>query len=163
MTPEEFEDWRRVPAGHGLPADPCDDCTLGFAADMRAIGRCDGRPGGAQEDDEPLLAREGRTMTTIRANVTAPCGRCIHREVCGRRAALDELGAVPVDMERLPDGVTASLAVAIECDAFATTKSHHRVTPASLGAARANAAKGRAALAARRLAELAEQAEAVPA
>lgn len=33
---------------------PCHDCPLGFAADMRLEGRCDGSPGGIRDDDGAL-------------------------------------------------------------------------------------------------------------
>lgn len=50
MTPTEWENWERIRV-YGL-IRPCDACPLGFAADMRAIGKCNGTPAGVQEADE---------------------------------------------------------------------------------------------------------------
>lgn len=58
MDPDEWEVWqdtnRRLTSFGDQATRPCDDCTLGFAADMRALGRCNGTPAGADEEDEPM-------------------------------------------------------------------------------------------------------------
>ena len=56
MEPDEWADWQRLNrsiANHGDQASrPCSDCLLGFAADMRAEGRCNGQPAGDTHDHE---------------------------------------------------------------------------------------------------------------
>lgn len=61
MTADEWADWRAHVSftGHHTEqaARPCDDCPLGFAADMRAEGRCNGTPGGVADEpeEEPIV------------------------------------------------------------------------------------------------------------
>lgn len=55
MSPEEWALWRaRWKASYGSHrrARPCPDCPLGFAVEMRAEGRCNGEPGGVEEDED---------------------------------------------------------------------------------------------------------------
>lgn len=55
----EWAEWRSSnPLGiAGAIARPCDDCPIGFAADMRAAGRCNGTPGwtAPDPDEEPAV------------------------------------------------------------------------------------------------------------
>jgi len=65
MTAQEFALWRaanrKLKSGTSAAKSPCFDCPLGFAADMRTIGMCDGQPGGVpEEDDEPVPTSRGR-------------------------------------------------------------------------------------------------------
>jgi len=55
MDDEEHERWVKLNPTNGVERAraPCDDCIVGFALEMRAIGRCDGVPAGV-EDDEPM-------------------------------------------------------------------------------------------------------------
>jgi hypothetical protein len=56
MEPDELAAWEemrdRSTAYHDRTARPCHDCLAGFAAEMRAIGRCNGTPAGFEEDPE---------------------------------------------------------------------------------------------------------------
>lgn len=48
MDAAEWQDWRGLNpriTDRASAAWPCTDCPLGFAADMRAVGRCNGEPG----------------------------------------------------------------------------------------------------------------------
>ena len=54
MTSEEFETWsahNRL-SGPAHAQSPCADCSLGFAVEMRAEGRCVGRPRGIPDADD---------------------------------------------------------------------------------------------------------------
>ena len=56
MDAEEFEVWtywNRM-SGPANAKSPCTDCSLGFAVEMRAEGRCDGRPLGIQDPDDDM-------------------------------------------------------------------------------------------------------------
>lgn len=54
MDPDEWEGWlaanRRAPNQVDQARRPCADCTLGFAAEMRAEGRCNGEPEDVAEE-----------------------------------------------------------------------------------------------------------------
>jgi hypothetical protein len=48
MTPAELEGWRVADARYRKgpsTGNPCLDCPLAFAEEMRAVGCCNGRPG----------------------------------------------------------------------------------------------------------------------
>lgn len=119
---------RRVYAGRA--ASPCDDCTLGYAADMRAAGRCDGTPGGVEEDDSmetPVTYASGGTTQHLRTRVTvvAPCASCVHARVCRMRPD-DEL-VVAAELPLLDGALTATLTATVECMEYArATKSAAR-------------------------------------
>lgn len=55
MEPDEWEAWqvsnRRI-AVSGRAPRPCSDCPLGFAAEMRSVGRCNGSPNGVDDHEE---------------------------------------------------------------------------------------------------------------
>lgn len=53
MDDDEYAGWTRLNVA-SRTASPCDDCLAGFAADMRAIGRCDGTPLGYEDDEEDI-------------------------------------------------------------------------------------------------------------
>jgi hypothetical protein len=57
MTAAEWVGWRRHNdhAQSNRAPSPCFDCPLGFAADMRAIGMCDGKPDGVPEEDDEMV------------------------------------------------------------------------------------------------------------
>lgn len=56
MEPDEWTAWqgtnRRLTLHDDQAARPCADCLAGYAADMRAQGRCNGDPAGDHKDDE---------------------------------------------------------------------------------------------------------------
>ena len=45
QTDDEWQLWKDAAL---TLISPCEECPLGFAADMRAIGRCDGVPAGVE-------------------------------------------------------------------------------------------------------------------
>lgn len=130
MSADELATWQ---SGRNWADRPCLDCLLGFAVEMRAVGRCNGTPGGVQED-ELEEAQEERPMTTsVRAQVSAPCDRCIHLEVCARRETIAELASVPVEVIQLAKGLSFAVSVEIECDAFLAAKKSRVDRPAGEG------------------------------
>lgn len=125
MDADEWGDWRAANPFTGRMAEqvarPCEDCLLGFAADMRAIGRCNGTPGGApdEEIEEETVNVESidlpmRAMVTV----TAPCGGCAHGAVCRIRPQLEALKAAQVALPRVEDGVSVTVAATVACEHF---------------------------------------------
>jgi hypothetical protein len=125
MDPDEWAEWRRTnPIGltaTSAVARPCADCLLGFAADMRALGRCNGTPGGAavdEEEEEPM----DQTSTPPRRmalEVTAPpCGSCSHEPVCSLRSAFEGMASVEVGALSVPTGLRLSLVATVSCDHY---------------------------------------------
>jgi hypothetical protein len=65
MEPDEWADWQRLNPirsngfnamrDHEAAASPCTDCPLGYAAEMRAVSRCNGQPGAVEEDEEGVI------------------------------------------------------------------------------------------------------------
>lgn len=147
MEPEEWDAWqdtnRRLQQQAQAPR-PCSDCLLGYAAEMRAIGRCNGQPGGdAHEDHEedqgmdPVakIAAEPEAPTRrVSIEVSAPCAACSHQPVC--RIA-DEVAAVEraqVAVPKLGTGLAMTLSARVDCEFFAPVKRPGR--PAGSGATR---------------------------
>lgn len=149
----------------GRAESPCDDCPLGYAAEMRAIGRCDGTPGGVEED-EPMETPETYETTTTsapvatrtRVTVVAPCESCVHARVCRLRpdAELD----VRVSLPELATELTVTLTATVDCMEYVGAPGKARPkkeqTPAQREASILSAAKARAAMAAKRAAGRAE-------
>ncbi len=56
MADDEYAGWAKMNAritGHSQRAKrPCADCTLGYASEMRAVGRCNGTPGSIEKEPE---------------------------------------------------------------------------------------------------------------
>jgi hypothetical protein len=65
----EWALWRRTNNtawGHmGMVARPCADCPIGFAADMRAVGRCNGTPGWTPPDEEEPAVTPAEETTPV--------------------------------------------------------------------------------------------------
>lgn len=106
---------------------PCTDCTLGFAADMRALGRCNGTPGGVEEeepvDETRTIARiESAATTKVAIALAAPCGPCGHAPVCRLREAVEAMERTSVPVPKLETGLTVELRGSIACDWFAKAK-----------------------------------------
>jgi hypothetical protein len=127
MEPEEWADWqRRNPrlTDHAFAPRPCTDCPLGFAADMRAEGRCNGTPGGVQGDDEipqeetPMEGEREKPGRRVEVTLELPCPRCEKQDVCGIRPSLEALRSLPVVAPELDPRVSVALAGSIECAAF---------------------------------------------
>lgn len=147
MTDEEWVTWRRdnrsaIALGFGeanaSAGRPCADCPLGFAADMRAQGRCNGTPLGVPDDDlapDPLEAQEvpqlmepkpQYTPTGLRAepgirmpvSIEIPCPRCVKADVCAVKPKLEQLTELPVMAPRPDPIIKLSLAAEVTCLAF---------------------------------------------
>ena len=59
MTPDEWDEWQRLNPVNAHADRPCADCPLGYAAEMRAVGRCNGQPGAVEEDEEMVETGTG--------------------------------------------------------------------------------------------------------
>jgi hypothetical protein len=134
MDADEWAGWqrhnRRLVGLKGLQqADrPCADCPLGYAAEMRAIGRCNGQPGGIEEDEEEMtmeptpIAVKKPPTASARIRVEAPCRTCSHAPVCRLRDAVIDAGEASIEVPALGDGVRIVLAGAVECDWYAKAR-----------------------------------------
>ena len=115
---------------------PCEDCPLGFAAEMRDLDRCNGTPGGVKEDEDMVTTEEGTALdltlkkeaprpaielrTRVALDVSAPaCASCLHEPVCALRRALEGIGTVETTAPPLPDGLHLALVATIACDHYA--------------------------------------------
>jgi hypothetical protein len=169
MEPGEWAHWRslnpRLPDEVFAPR-PCTDCPLGFAADMRAEGRCNGAPGAVQADDEipqeetPMEGERVQPGRRVEVTLELPCSRCEKQDVCGIRPSLEALHSLPVVAPELDPRVSVALAGSIERAAFVRARlrradaseldeprRRNRLTPEGLEAMREN---GRRAAARRR-------------
>jgi hypothetical protein len=131
MAPDEWADWQRLnpspaPSRRGLRGSlfvdrPCADCPIGYAVDMRALGRCNGKPGGTEEDTEmdqpePTAPRGLTTTRRVSLEVIAPpCGSCSHEPVCALRAAFEGMATVETNAPSLPAGLRLYLTATVEC------------------------------------------------
>lgn len=120
MDPDEYALWRD---GRGLASDrhgvgrPCSDCTLGFAAEMRAVGRCNGTPAGAEPLDEEEDRMELDTVTRrLEVAGDLPCATCSHEVVCGLRAGLDAARQLQVILPKLPTVQSVDLVATFRCE-----------------------------------------------
>jgi hypothetical protein len=133
MDPDEWRLWidanRR--ASQNRVSRPCNECPLGFAVEMRAIGRCNGEPSGAPEDeeaeDEPMdIARVSTQRVTV--EVIAPCPTCLHRDVCAIKADVDGAGAAEVGLRALSPALTPRVTVDLECAFYLRDRSAGKAT-----------------------------------
>lgn len=152
MTPDELADWDKhnrtaAFAAHGAARTPCEDCLLGYALEMRAIGKCNGTPGAAAdvEDDEPEEPAVRRTMANLKVTVSAPCETCVHLAVCGRRESILAIqqGDLAVDHSALRSGLTLALTATVDCDAYLPVKKVRTGPAATLDADGRNPLTGR--------------------
>lgn len=125
MNADEWAEWRRTnPLGlsNGAIARPCEDCLLGFAADMRAGDSCNGAPGGVhpeeETEEEPMDQVSAPAGIRVEVAVEAPCPRCEKADVCGLRETVEGLKALPVMTPRLDPRVGLALAGTVTCSAF---------------------------------------------
>lgn len=161
MEPTEWSLWteanRRVGLGSGRISRPCEECPLAFALEMRAVGRCNGEPDGAPEDeeDEPMdVSRvKGQPVTVT---VSAPCGTCLHRQVCAIKADVEAASEADVALPLLSPALKPALSIELECGFYAKErgltarkdgqpKKGREWTPEQRQAAAARLAAGRAA------------------
>lgn len=110
-----------------MAARPCTDCLLGFAADMRAIGRCNGEPGGVVDEPEeepmdlamiPVPGPANVARRTALAVDPPPCASCAHEPVCALRAAFEGMAEIETTAPALPAGLRLELAAVVSCDFF---------------------------------------------
>ncbi len=182
MEPAELAGWQEVLRPRisykDRAAIPCADCLSSFAADMRAVGRCNGTPGGDKEDTivdqpEPIVSAAdimtitggARLARRVSLDVAAPpCESCVHEPVCepvcGLRLALEGIADVETIAPSLPAGLHLSLAATVSCEHYRrdrakpalarvlTAEARERMAEAG----RANAAKAREGRAAKRAA-----------
>jgi hypothetical protein len=139
MTPEELAEWsggRRWMTAAGAsktsgrrPLTACDDCMPLHALEMRAQGRCNGHPGGAESDEDELDVparpalmpehRRPRHMATATATITAPCSSCAHERICVRKPRLASLGrAIEAQLPASIEGISLTLSATVDCDAY---------------------------------------------
>ncbi len=128
MEPDELADWNRhnrtaAFSAHGKALTPCEDCLPAFALEMRAIGRCNGEPGGVEPDEQqphnptgPPICRCGHHAGTHRrpkGDTRMVCGECQRN---GGRYFHDyepEIPAARRDMATVKVNVTAPCATCI--------------------------------------------------
>jgi hypothetical protein len=146
MDAAEWADWQRLnptraqfvtASKRDLVDRPCDDCPLGYAAEARARGCCNGSPGGVEEDEMDTtieraygngetFAAEPRGLTIprrISLDIAAPpCVSCAHEPVCALRMAVEGLATVETSAPPLPDGLRLSLTATVECSHFLRDK-----------------------------------------
>ncbi len=126
MESDELAGWQGASAmaqRHGSrPVLPCQDCLSSFAAEMRAVGRCNGTPRGDKEDtivDQPVTPDHPRSLPIARRVAldlaAPPCESCAHEPVCSLRAALEGLADVETMAPRLPDGLSLTLRAVVSC------------------------------------------------
>jgi len=87
MSREDLAGWLALNAVGALPVDerqvpPCVDCTAEYAAEMRALGRCNGEPGSKWpkvREEEPVgippalpIADRPAPVPRARESATAP-------------------------------------------------------------------------------------------
>jgi hypothetical protein len=140
MEPDELAAWKEMRARSTSYKDrtarPCTDCPLGFAAEMRAVSRCNGQPGAVEEDEEmgtfdyaerseqraATLPPPKATLPTFRRvslDVAAPpCESCAHEPICSLRAALEGLADVETTAPALPAGLSLTLTAVVACGHF---------------------------------------------
>lgn len=131
MEPAEWALWQALIRPDEQVARPCDECPLGFAADMRGVGRCNGEPGGVAEDIEPIEEEQPMptpiTVTTTQPRrldlqLEAPCERCVHSAVCRILQELERIDTLTVPVPVLDDLVEITLAATITCGVFTPAK-----------------------------------------
>lgn len=177
MSDEEYASWaeKNAPMTSGKAARPCADCPLGYAADMRAVGRCNGTPGGVEEDegemalptrlpqpdhvDRVLGLRPGAVAaspatqaftTDVAVAVDLPCPACIHAPVCRIKASIEgRLERLAVATPQLDPALTIQLEAKIECSLFRAERPAKRGGGGSGKEARLDSRGARAATAIR--------------
>lgn len=127
LDPDEWADWRaRVSfTGHHSEqaARPCDDCPLGFAADMRAEGRCNGTPGGVHDEPEeetPMdVVKMSGGQTRVEVAVVAPCGTCAHAAVCRLREHVESRSQLSAEAPVYDRAIRYELVATVTCEHYA--------------------------------------------
>lgn len=129
---DEWAAWRARNPLVGVEADlvarPCEECPLGFAADMRAQGRCNGEPGGVAEPDDteeepmdPVTPAAPAVRVTV-SLAPAPCGRCEKADVCALRPTVEGLSEIAASLPALDRRIGLELTGSVSCAAFAKAR-----------------------------------------
>lgn len=146
MEPDEWQHWQATNPSNAMAARPCTDCPIGFAAEQRALGKCNGTPGWRPPADDHEEAEVGDTVTVSNVQISAPCGTCAHAPVCAIRRTIGGLEEVDVTMPKPDQALTVVLGLTVECAHYLRGKTAKRaLSPAQLEAARENAARAREA------------------
>lgn len=91
MDADEWALWERANRSINSSIEratrPCADCPLGYAADMRAEDRCNGTPGGVQDEEEADAVEAPEEPRAIVAPAITE-----RREDTGREGAMDRTG-----------------------------------------------------------------------
>ena len=125
MEAAEWAHWQRSRHTSDRNSRPCDDCPLGFAAEMRSVGKCNGVPMGADEDEgepmEPARIVTGGKEVPVAA--TTPCGSCAHAVVCRIKPVMEaRIESLPVQMPVLDPAIRLTLYATVECAQFMRVK-----------------------------------------
>jgi hypothetical protein len=166
MDADEYAGWlemnQATATARAVAVDrPCADCTLGYAAEMRAVGRCNGTPAGVVEEEdmeqpEPVDVRlVGRVPVTI---TPPPCGSCVHEPVCALRRSLEAIAEIPAAAPAVPAGLRLTLSAAVECDHFLLDRAKQAPSRKPWEISEATRAKMRASAIAARARKAEEQA-----
>lgn len=124
MDPEDWRRWqsanRSITAQSERIERPCQECPLGFAAEMRAAGRCNGTPSGVDEEEDQMSQVSRINSKPVQVRLVAPCEKCVHRDVCSIRESLTGALAegVEVEMPALRPELTPVATIAVECSRF---------------------------------------------
>lgn len=127
MEPDEWALWvaenpRNVQGG--MADRPCRDCPASFAAEMRAIGRCNGTPTGHEgepaeheEEERDVIDRPPGGIRGQQALQLAmpPCGSCQHEPICVLKIALGKVKSADVTVATLPDGLAVVVSAKVDC------------------------------------------------
>jgi hypothetical protein len=96
MSEDEWSDWQRhnQSMGSGRAKRPCEDCLLGFAAEMRLEGRCNGTPAGdhtePEEEELPVTRKPAVWTPEARAAAAERARKQIDNGNIGRRRSWTE-------------------------------------------------------------------------
>lgn len=127
MEPAEWVEWVALNPALTRLSDraerPCADCPASYAAEMRAVGRCNGYPRGVDMSENgvttmprPLVNLTGKETTV---DLALPCGRCAHAPVCRIKPQLEaRLETLPVTLPQLDPAIRVALAATVECSQF---------------------------------------------
>lgn len=131
MDPSEWVDWQRLNPRTLTPSQiaerPCTDCPVSYAVGMRAVGLCNGTPGGddvSEGNGVGTLNRPsvvGKQFRDAEVEVTAvlPCEKCAHAAVCRIKPILEaRLETLPVTLPTLDPAISFTLSAEVKCGQF---------------------------------------------
>lgn len=134
---------------------PCADCPLGHAADMRAEGRCNGTPGGVEDEEDEHMdqvapAAEPKPVTPtrqVRIAVSAHCDGCAHVQVCRITDEVRAIADTTVAVPKVGPSLALELSASVSCEFYTPVRKVGRppLTPEQRAAAGQRLAAGREA------------------